>query len=182
MIAPEKERGAAGRRGSQLLVGLHQMLQLVRIKPDVIHTHDHPALLAGAVGYQMLAGHSVRVVFTSHLDPVERRARWKRVVLGWLLSRCSTVTVAARDSIRKLEFLATPIPAPEVVRAVPGAAVVRVRQKTDPEVVAFGASLGHRGGPVLLQVSNFLYPQKLRALFGCCRRWSRSTVNVRRRI
>jgi glycosyltransferase involved in cell wall biosynthesis len=161
MIAPDVERGAAGRRGSQLLIALWQMWQLARVKPDVIHTHDHPALLAGAVGYKKLAGHSVRVVFTNHLDPVERRARWKRVALGWLLSHCGTVTLAARDSVPKLELLATPIPGPEVIRVVPGAAVVRVRHKWDPDVMAFGASLGHRGGPVLLQVSNYLYPAKV---------------------
>jgi L-malate glycosyltransferase len=178
MVAPDEERAKAGRRLSQLLIGFSQMLQLSRIKPDVIHTHDHPALLAGAVGYKMLAGDSVRVVFTSHLDPVDRRARWKRRLFGWLLSHCSAVTLAAHDSIAKLDLLATPIPSSEVIRVVPGAAVVRVRRKSDSEVRAFGSSLGIREGPVLLQVSNFIYPAKVEGTL----RLLRAMVAVNRRF
>jgi glycosyltransferase involved in cell wall biosynthesis len=178
IVAPEEEQGKAGRRLSQLLIACRQMLQLVRIKPDVVHTHDHPALLAGAVCYRIMAGGSVRVVFSSHLDPVARRAVWKRKLFGWLLGRCSAVTLAARDSIAKLDLLATPMPQGDVIRIVPGAAVVRVREKTDPEVRAFGASLGVRGGPVLLQVANFLYPAKVEG----SRRLLKAMLEIQRRF
>ena len=178
LIAPKSERGAAGRRVSQLLIALQQLWQLWRARPDVVHAHDHPALLAAAVGYRRMSRRAVRVVFTSHLDPVQRRARWKRVVLGWLLSQCSAVTVAAGDSVSKLELLAAPVPSGDVVRVVPGAATVRVREKSDPAVIAFGASMGHRGGPVILQVSNFLYPAKVEGTL----RLMQALVKVRQRF
>lgn len=161
MVAPERERGGAGQRASQLWLALQQVVQLHRLRPDVVHTHDHPALLAAAVAYQRLSNASSRVLFTSHLDPVGRRAAWKRVVLGRLLAHCSSVTVAARDSVSKLEWLATPVPSADRVQVVPGAASVRVRDKRDPDVVAFGASIGHGTGPLLLQVANFLFPSKV---------------------
>lgn len=164
LVAPERERGSAGQRGSQVWLALQQLVQLCRLQPDVVHAHDHPALLAAAVAYQRLsrAHHGpIRVVFTSHLDPVEPRAAWKRVVLGRLLAHCSGVTVAARDSLGKLDWLATPVPSLDRVQVVPGAASVRIRDKSDPAVVAFGAGVGCAGGPVLLQVANFLFPAKV---------------------
>lgn len=161
LIAPERERGGAGRRGSQLWLTLRQFAELRQLRPDVVHAHDHPALLAAAVAYRLVSGETTRVIFTSHLDPVERRAAWKRMLLGRLLAQCSTVTVAARDSIDKFHLLATPVPPREVVQVVPGAAAVRLRDKSDPAVAAFGASIGHRGGPMLLQVTNFLFPAKV---------------------
>jgi glycosyltransferase involved in cell wall biosynthesis len=161
LIAPNVVRGGAGRRGSQTLLAIQQMLQLRRTRPDVIHTHDHPALLAAAVGYRQLSRGSVRVIYSSHLDWVERRALWKRLLLGWLLARCAAVTVVAENSAGKLSLVATPVPGPDIVRVVPGAATVRVRDKHDPAVIAFGKSIGHRGGPVLLQVSNFWFPAKV---------------------
>lgn len=167
MVAPDSDRSEAGRPGSQILFAFQQLLQLRRVRPDVVHTHDHPALLAAAVGYRTLASGHVRVVYTSHLDPVEKRSILKRRVLGWLLRRCDAVTVAARDTISKMPLLATPAPAAGRVRVVPGAGTVRVREQSDPEVAAFAASLGlraslgRRGSPVLLQVSNFVFPAKV---------------------
>lgn len=178
MVAPARERGGAGHRASQVWLALQQVVQLRRLQPDVVHTHDHPALLAAAVAYQRLSNASSRVLFTSHLDPVERRAAWKRVVLGRLLKQCSSVTVAARDSISKLEWLATPAPSTDRVQVVPGAASVRIREQSDPAVVAFGASIGHRSGPVLLQVANFLFPAKVEGTL----RLLEAFVTVRRRF
>lgn len=161
LIAPEVERGAAGRRASQMLLAARQVRQLVSARPDVVHVHDHPVLLGAAVAYRALSGGRVRVVFSSHLDPAGPRARWKRVALGRLFRYCSAVTVVAQDSANKLPLFAEPVPGPDVVRIVPGAADVLVRERSDPAVRAFAASIGHVDGPVLLQVSNFTYPAKV---------------------
>ena len=161
LIAPNNVRGAAGRRGSQALLMVEQLLALRRARPEVIHTHDHPALLAAAIGYRQLADPPVRVVYTTHFDPVDRRALWKRALLGWLLLRCAAVTVVAETSVQKLELIAKPVPARHQVRVVPGAATMRARDKNDPAVLAFAESIGHRAGPGPVQVSNFWFPAKV---------------------
>jgi glycosyltransferase involved in cell wall biosynthesis len=165
MIAPADDRGHAGRPGSQLLLAVHQLLELRRARPAVVHAHDHPALLAAAVVYRMLSGGAIRVLYTSHFDPVDRRSLWRRLLLGWLLTRCEVVTVAAEDSVGKLNLMATPTPPREKVRVVRGAATVVVRDKADPEVRAFSSSIGHTGGPLLLQVSNFIFPAKVEGAY-----------------
>jgi glycosyltransferase involved in cell wall biosynthesis len=161
LIAPPREQGAAGRRWSQVLMGLRQIAALFRARPDLVHVHDHPALLATAVAYRLLAPPGTRIVFSSHLDPAGARSWWKRRLMGWLFQRCAAVTVVCRDSIAKLSYIADPLPPPDVVRVVPGAATVHTRGKSDPEVVSFGAQIGVNHGPVLLQVSNFVYPAKV---------------------
>jgi glycosyltransferase involved in cell wall biosynthesis len=161
-----------------MLLAFQQLVRLLSLRPDVVHVHDHAALLAAAVVYRLLSGGSARVIYTSHLDLVEPRRLWKRLIVGWLLSRCSTVTVVAHTSVAKLGFMAAPIPAREIVRVVPGAATVRVRDKSDPEVVEFATSIGHRSGPVLLQVSNFVYPAKVAGML----RLLEALRHVRRRF
>jgi glycosyltransferase involved in cell wall biosynthesis len=178
LIAPEAEQGAAGRRGSQALMAVSQCAQLFRARPDVVHVHDHPASLAAAVGYRIIAGPSVRVVFSSHLDPAEARSRWKRRALGWLFARCAAVTVVSRNSVDKLDLFAEPLPPADVIRIVPGAASVRTRSRQDPDVVRYAASIGHADGPVLLQVSNFVYPAKVAGTI----RLLEAFVTVRRRF
>jgi glycosyltransferase involved in cell wall biosynthesis len=161
LIAPDRERGAAGRRGAQVLLALGQWLRLLRTRPHVIHVHDHPALLASAVLYQLMAHRNVHVIFSSHLDPAGPRSRWKRRLLGLLLARCTAVTVVSRSSVDKLGLFAEPVPPEERVRIVPGAASVRIREKRDPDVAAYAASVQYDGGPVVLQVTNFVYPAKV---------------------
>jgi glycosyltransferase involved in cell wall biosynthesis len=144
-----------------VLLALGQCMRLLRTRPHIIHVHDHPALLAAAVAYQAIANRHVRVIFSSHLDPAEPRSRWKRRLLGLLLSRCSAVTVVSRSSAEKLALFAEPTPPEEKLRIVPGAASVRTRDKHDPDVTAFAASVKYGGGPVVLQVTNFVYPAKV---------------------
>jgi glycosyltransferase involved in cell wall biosynthesis len=178
LITTDRMRARAGDRRSQVAVALLQCWRLWRTQPDVVHTHDHPALLAAAVAYRSLARRPVRVIYTCHLDPVERRAAWKRRALGWLLSRCAAVTVVSRNSVEKLRLVATPVPPAEVVKVVPGAAQVRARDKADPEVGAFADSIGHRGGPVLLQVANFWFPAKVEGTV----RLMEALIEVRRQV
>lgn len=179
LLAPPQDSGKAGRRGSQLRLALWQALRLYRVRPDVLHVHEHPSLLVAAVAYQVFRGQSVGIIYTSHIDPVERRVWWKRAIIGWLFSRCDRITVMAHQSIRKLELVASPVPEPSRVEVVPAAASdVRVRDKHDPEVIAFGASIGCRhDGPVLLQVSNCVYPAKVAGTV----RLMEAFVDVRRR-
>ncbi|MQA28764.1 MAG: glycosyltransferase [Luteitalea sp.] len=177
LIAPGDVRGAAGRRVSQTLLAFQQLWQLRHERPDVVHTHDHPALLAAAIAYRALSGGRAHIVHSSHLDPVGRRSWWKRILLGWLLARCSVVTVVARNSVEKLALVASPVPGLDIVEVVPGAATIRLRDKSDPAVAAFAASIGHRSGPVLLQVSNFLYPAKVKGTL----RLMEAFVEVRQR-
>lgn len=161
LLAPARHAGGPGRRASQARLVWWQMLQLLRARPDVIHVHEHPSLIAAAVAYKLLWRRSTRIVFTSHIDPVERRAWWKRAIVGGLLSHCACVTVMAQQSIAKIAFVATPSPRAERVTVVPAAASVRIRDKSDPEVRAFATSLGCHNGPVILQISNCVYPAKV---------------------
>ena len=160
LVATDRVRGQARKRFEQALLTIRQYLALQRARPDVVHTHDHPALLAAAVLYRMVSAHEVRIIYTLHLDPPGRRSAWKRHLLGWLLRRCEAVTTVSRDTLPKLELIAMPVPR-DILHVVPGAASVVVREKTDPAVVEFARSIGHRGGPVLLQVSNFVHPSKV---------------------
>jgi glycosyltransferase involved in cell wall biosynthesis len=115
-----------------------------------------------AVAYRALVDRSTRLVFTQHIDPVERGRWWSRLALGAMLASCSSITVFARDSVQKLGLISTPAPRLEAVHVVEGAAAhPRHRSRSDPEVLAFAASIGYRGGPLLLQVSNFVFPQKV---------------------
>jgi len=178
LIAPERERGAAGQRGSQLALAWRQFCELRRVRPDVVHVHDHPVLLGAAVAYRMLEAGLPRLIFSSHLDLATPRARWKRLMLGWLMARCTVITVVSHNSAEKLSMMAEPTPRPDVVRVVPGAASVVVREKTDPAVRAYAASIGHGDGPVILQVSNFVYPAKVAGTV----RLLEALVQIRRRI
>lgn len=161
LIAPDAHAGGPGRRGSQALLAISHFIALLRATPDVVHVHEHPSLLAAAVAYQLLRRPSARLVVTSHIDPVAPRAWWKRVVLGWLLSRCAYVTVMARHSIGRLALVAAPPPAADHVKVIPAAATVRVRDRNEPAVTAFRNEMGCAGGPVLLQISNCVYPAKV---------------------
>src|SRR4051812_22806212 len=62
LIAPDHLRGGAGQRAAQLRFAVEQLLALRRLRPDVVHSHDHPVLLAAAVAYRMLSRTPVRVV------------------------------------------------------------------------------------------------------------------------
>lgn len=116
-------------------------------------------LLAVAVAYGILARGAVRVIHTAHVDPVERRASWKRAVLGWLMARCWAVTAVSADTARRLDNVATP--APRAVRIIHGGADLRVRARDDPAVARFRATTQLGGGPVLCQVGTLNFPRKV---------------------
>jgi len=161
LVAPEATLGGPHQRLSQLRLLIQQFWQLWRLRPDVIHSHGHPALLAAALAYRAVSGRSARVIFTAHIDPVDRGTRWTRWALGRLLSYCASITVFSRSSVPKLSLIAEPVPRLEATHVIRAAAAVRVRKKDDPDVIRFGAQIGYRGGPLLLQVSNFNFPAKV---------------------
>jgi glycosyltransferase involved in cell wall biosynthesis len=139
-----------------------QFSQLCRAKPDVVHTQGHPALLAAAVLYRTLIHRSARLVFTQHIEPVEPGRWWSRLALGAMLTSCSSVTVFSRTSVQTLGLISTPAPSAERVHVIEAAAECpRGRTRTDPEVRSFADRIGYRGGPFLLQVSNFAFQQKV---------------------
>ena len=159
VIQPDRFKGGPGDRVSQLILASEQLFHLLRLRPDVVHNHEHPVLLASALAYAALAGRDIRVVHTVHVDPAERRSRWKRLALGWLLSRCWAVTTVARDTASRLPNIATP--APRRVRVIYGATSIRVRPRDDPEVVAFGDRFGLCGAPIICQIGPFNTPLKV---------------------
>ena len=46
LIAPATFQGGPGDHVSQVLLAARHLRELLRIRPDVVHTHEHPALLA----------------------------------------------------------------------------------------------------------------------------------------
>jgi glycosyltransferase involved in cell wall biosynthesis len=159
LISPDRFRGGPGQRTSQLLLSIQQFALLVRAQPTVVHVHEHPALLAAAVVYAAIVHRSMRVVYTIHVDPVDLRVRWKRLVLGWLMSRCSAVTAVSAHTAAQLRNIAEPIP--RHVRVVPGGTDIVVRNRSDPAVAAFRARYGVHGNPILCQVTPLNFPRKV---------------------
>ena len=42
LIASKRFTASPGRRVAQLLVAIRHLVQLLRFKPDIVHTHEHP--------------------------------------------------------------------------------------------------------------------------------------------
>jgi glycosyltransferase involved in cell wall biosynthesis len=154
--------GAAPRRPIlQIIVGLEQVCNLVVRRPDVVHVHEHPVMLAAAVAYRALTGGSARIVYTVHIEPTEPRAHWKRAILGWLLGHCSVVTAVSADTARRLGRIATPLP--RKITVIHGGAEIAERSADDPAVADFRSKYGIDSGPVLCQIGvNF--PRKVKGV------------------
>ncbi len=159
LVAPKRFRAGPGQRGSQMLLAIEQFLALLRTQPDIVHNHEHPALLAAAVAYRAVARLSVRVIHTVHIHPVERKSLIKRLLVGWLFSRCWSVTTVSQHTARSLANIAQPVPA--AVRVVYGASEIPVRALDDPSVREFLAAHGVKGGPILCQVGPMNFPLKV---------------------
>jgi glycosyltransferase involved in cell wall biosynthesis len=162
LVSPDRFRGGPGKPTAQIVLGIQQLLHLVRLRPTIVHVHEHPVLLGAAIAYRMLFRPMTRVVYTIHVDPIERRRWWKRRVLGWLAARCWAVTAVSRHTVEHLENVAWPIPTNVCV--IPGGAGIRVREADDPQVVAFRAAHRIGSGPVLTQISPFNFPGKVRGI------------------
>ena len=150
LLAPPRTEARAGDRWSQVALVLKQCAQLLAYRPDIVHTHEHPANLAAAVIYRLISGHTVRVVHTFHIEPAERRSWWKRVLLGWLLARCWAITAVSAHTAARLGHVA--LPAPSTVHVIQGAAELPVRAPDDAAVVAFRRRYALGAGPILCQV------------------------------
>lgn len=159
LIAPRQFRARAGRRFAQGLLVAEQLGRLLRAQADVVHTHEHPSLLVAAVAYQALARRPVRVVHTVHIDPVERLAAWKRLVLGWLLARCWAVTTVSAHTASRLANVSEPVPAG--IQVIRGGAHLQRRQHGDPAVAGFCERFGLGGGPVISQMGPMNAPLKV---------------------
>ena len=176
LIVSERFIARAGRRKAQLETAARHLMALLRVKPDIIHTHEHPALLAAAVVYRMLSRRGVRVVHTIHVHPIQRRSLWKRLVLGWMLRRCWTVTVVAHATADRLNLIATP--APNDVRVIQGAARMCSRAASDAQVAAFKQTLHIGNAPTICQIS----PLNLSAKVAGVVRLLEATALIRQRI
>ncbi len=150
LVTPPRTEARAGDRRSQAALVLKQCAQLLAYRPDIVHTHEHPANLAAAVMYRLIRGRRVRVVHTVHVEPAERRSWWKRVLLGWLFARCWAITAVSAHTAAHLEQVA--LPAPSGVRVIQGAAELPVRAADDAAVLAFQQEYGLGAGPILCQV------------------------------
>jgi glycosyltransferase involved in cell wall biosynthesis len=150
LIAPDRFRGGAGQPFSQLLLVVTQLVRLIWARPDIVHSHEHPSLLMAAIAYRFLARKRVRIVHTIHVDAGDGRPGWKRVVLGWLLSRCSAVTAVSEHTARNLGKVATPVP--PVVTVIRGGANMKMRDRESDEVRQFCDQFGIGEGPILCQM------------------------------
>jgi glycosyltransferase involved in cell wall biosynthesis len=159
VVASDRFTARSGRPLAQFSVAVRQLLAMLSVRPDIVHTHEHPALLAAAIVYRVLARRRVRVVHTIHVHPAEPRSLWKRLVLGWMLRRCWAVTAVARATADRLDMIATPVP--NNVRIIRGAARVRSRPATDAVAAALKQSLRIGDGPTICQISPLNLPGKV---------------------
>lgn len=159
LIASDRFTARSGRYLAHLEVAIRHVLAMLRLKPDIVHTHEHAALLAAAILYRILSPRPVRVVHTIHIHPAQRRSLWKRLVLGWMLRRCWSVTVVARATADRLDMIATPVP--NHIRVIHGAARVHARERADGQVAAFTRSLQIGDGPTICQISPLNLPAKV---------------------
>src|SRR6266446_4959390 len=49
LVVPDRFLGRAGRILDQLRLAIHELQGLLAAEPDIVHSHEHPALLAAAV-------------------------------------------------------------------------------------------------------------------------------------
>ena len=159
LIASEKFTARSGRPMAQLKVAARQVLAMLRTQPDIVHTHEHPALLGAAIAYGVLARRRVRVVHTVHVHPTRPRRLWRRLVLGWMLRRCWSVTAVASATAAHLDLIATP--RPRGVRVIHGAASVHRRAATDVSVATLRRALRMGTGPTICQISPLNLPDKV---------------------
>lgn len=159
LIAPPRFRAGPGQRLSQLTLAASQLVLLLRARPALVHTHEHPVLLGVAVLYRLLTAGRARVVHTVHVHPARRNSRWKRLVLGWLMGRCAAVTVVSRATADRLGDVATPTPAHASI--VYGAASPRGLDRSHPAVRAFRTAYELGSGPILCQVGPLNFPDKV---------------------
>jgi glycosyltransferase involved in cell wall biosynthesis len=97
-------------------------------------------------------------VYTVHVQPTERRPYWKRIILGWLLAGCTSVTGVSKDTANRLDDVATPVPAG--VSVIYGGAEINARADDDPAVRRFRARFDVQRGPLLCQIG-LNYPLKV---------------------
>jgi glycosyltransferase involved in cell wall biosynthesis len=159
VVASDTFKARSGRPLAQLSVAARHVLAMLRLKPDIVHTHEHPALLAAAIVYRALAVRRVHLVHTIHVHPSRQRSLWKRLTLGWMLRRCTSVTVVARATADRLDMVATPTP--ENVHIIHGAAHMRSREATDVLADALKQSLRIGDGPTICQISPLNLPGKV---------------------
>ena len=159
LIAPDQFRAGPGERRAQARLAVEQFFQLLRLRPEVVHTHEHFVHLIAAVLYQQVARRSARIVHTVHIDPVERRSRWKRLLLGWLMGRCDVVTAVSADTLSRLGNIAAPLPRRR--RVVRGGASIPLRAPHDPLVADFRRRFGLHEGPVICQVGPLNFALKV---------------------
>jgi L-malate glycosyltransferase len=142
LIAPERFLGRSGQRLSQARLAGREFVRLHRWGPDVVHTHQHPVLLASALAYRATARRRVRVVH------------------GWLLGRCDFVTAVSKQTARDLGRVASP--PPTSVHIIPGATNIQPRSAQDHDVVRFRTDFGlESASPILCQVSPLNFPRKV---------------------
>jgi len=77
-------------------------LMIFKLKPDVIHSHDHWYTLAPAILYKFF-NLKTGVVHTFHTDPMKEMKGLKRKIFEWLLSNCNVVTCVSIFLMKKIE-------------------------------------------------------------------------------
>lgn len=160
LVAPDRFRGGPKQRREQLTLMSAQVRQLLRLRPDVVHNHEHIVLLMAALAYRAVARKPVRVIHTIHIDPSGQASLPKRRVFGALMGSASAVTVVAHDTGKRLALVADPLP--RNLHVIYGAAAVPTRRgRADPAVIAFKQQFGIGEGPLVLQVGPLNFALKV---------------------
>ena len=83
-------------------------LTLLKLKPDVIHSHSHIRMLVPGILYKLLLHPKTKVIHTLHTYPSEISkkstvVRLKERIYEWLLSKCDAVTFVSKFQKREIE-------------------------------------------------------------------------------
>ncbi|MFC7538743.1 glycosyltransferase family 4 protein [Siccirubricoccus deserti] len=155
--ADPEEAGTSSRLG-QLRIAARLFRALLKARPRAIQNHENLPLLAVALLGKLLSPGRVRVVHTVHVDPAERKPWLKRALIAAMFALCDRVVVVSRDTSRRLDNMALPLPRNvEVIYGAPPPAPAPAA-----EALA-GYAAAHRlgPGPVICQITRFYYPLKV---------------------
>jgi len=82
-------------------------LTLLKLKPDVIHSHSHIRMLVPGILYKLLLHPKTKVIHTLHTYPSTSKKsiiiKLKERIYEWLLSKCDAVTFVSKFQKREIE-------------------------------------------------------------------------------
>jgi L-malate glycosyltransferase len=80
---------------NKLLFIFKAFLHLLKLKPDVLHSHSSWYLLTPCIIYKFFRPKTI-VIHTFHTDPIRKPNKAKRIMLSLLFTRCNAITFVSR--------------------------------------------------------------------------------------